>query len=347
MGVVRALLAIICALVASALASSLVLSLVLGAFIDTGTQAGKDEHGRWLGAAFLAGWVVLAVAYWRSQSGRRIFGWMFLTGGLSTLAFPVATAAFSAAFVSRQRDALVGVGAAAGGTVLTLGVGVISFFFGAILLVIAFLLLSGGRRPGPLPEGSSVASATALPTLKKCPDCAEMVQADARICRFCRHVFSAAETPNTWSDRRSASIASVAADASGLRRASFVRRLVAYVLDVVGIYITILVLWFALGQPGGTATNALGALYLVGLPSYFLWCWIHGATLGMKVVGIRVVVNSGQPPELRAALARLVGLALVQAALFSIVGAVVFLVFRALHRPYWHDQISKTAVVMA
>lgn len=25
---------------------------------------------------------------------------------------------------------------------------------------------------------------------KKCPDCAEMVKADARICRFCRHEFS-------------------------------------------------------------------------------------------------------------------------------------------------------------
>ena len=24
---------------------------------------------------------------------------------------------------------------------------------------------------------------------KKCPDCAEMVKADARICRFCRHQF--------------------------------------------------------------------------------------------------------------------------------------------------------------
>ncbi|MES0135602.1 hypothetical protein NKJ88_11700 [Mesorhizobium sp. M0016] len=24
---------------------------------------------------------------------------------------------------------------------------------------------------------------------KKCPDCAEMVKADARICRFCRHEF--------------------------------------------------------------------------------------------------------------------------------------------------------------
>lgn len=46
-------------------------------------------------------------------------------------------------------------------------------------------------------KGAHAAAGASLPQpstggMKKCPDCAEFVQADAKICRFCRHEFSSA-----------------------------------------------------------------------------------------------------------------------------------------------------------
>ena len=42
-------------------------------------------------------------------------------------------------------------------------------------------------REAPAPQPSATATSPAL--TKRCPDCAEEVKADARICRFCRYEF--------------------------------------------------------------------------------------------------------------------------------------------------------------
>lgn len=73
------------------------------------------------------------------------------------------------------------------------------WFFLALLIspVLAGLLM---LALGPAKRAAQYRTAQALeaeprsksygPILeKKCPDCAEMVKADARICRFCRHEF--------------------------------------------------------------------------------------------------------------------------------------------------------------
>lgn len=186
----RGFTAVVCALIASFVVSSLISALLLGTVFDATTEQGKTAGQTWLGLSFLVLWVLLTWLYWRARSIRRIFGWMFLTCGLATLGLPVATAIYSAALTAREATTARAAGAALGGSVLTLGLGVIAFFFGAILLVIAFVLLSGGHKTVAPAQGALAAAPVIAGASKKCPDCAEIVQADARICRFCRHEFA-------------------------------------------------------------------------------------------------------------------------------------------------------------
>jgi hypothetical protein len=88
-----------------------------------------------------------------SRSIRRAFGWSFLALALSVVALPLSTMllagrvavdASNAAEASERSATVVGAGIA--GTLLTGGAAIIGFFLGAIFLVIALILLLGGRR---------------------------------------------------------------------------------------------------------------------------------------------------------------------------------------------------------
>jgi uncharacterized RDD family membrane protein YckC len=131
------------------------------------------------------------------------------------------------------------------------------------------------------------------------------------------------------------------------RRASFGRRLFAYLFDIVVTYLPIIAVWLALGSPGGDVTNALAALWFIGLAAYFLWLWTRGATLGMKIVGIGVRDEDGRLIGFGQAVSRLIGLTLVQVFLTIPIFLLVFLVYRVLRRHYWHDRTSHTLVVRA
>lgn len=59
--------------------------------------------------------------------------------------------------------------------------------------VVANAYLSRGWRevrPGDAPPQHSLLREPSADATKQCPDCAETVKAEARICRYCRHEFS-------------------------------------------------------------------------------------------------------------------------------------------------------------
>ncbi len=151
--------------------------------------------------------------------------------------------------------------------------------------------------------------------------------------------------------------------------AGFGRRLAAYLLDVWLPYAVILAAW-ALGSLDRDATNTLGAIYLVALVPYLVWSWMHGATLGMAALGVRIEAEDGGRMQLWRALLRLAALGLMQLLALVVVFMVldlalvppglnavavvvrlvliaveVLLLYLALRRPYWHDRVSRTTVL--
>jgi uncharacterized RDD family membrane protein YckC len=157
--------------------------------------------------------------------------------------------------------------------------------------------------------------------------------------------------------------------------ASFGRRLAAYLLDVGVPYSVVLVVWAALGGPGGGTSNALGAVYMVAIVAYLLWSWTtQGSTVAMAAMGIRIEAENGGPVGLGPAVVRLIVLALLQLlALVALVAgiylalsslepgslslvavavmlAVIFggvgLLYAGLRGPrYWHDRLARTVVI--
>lgn len=167
------------------------------------------------GATLLAGgdgWILIAIAavaaitIWRAFSGRRGFGWLALVCGVVAIALAIADSSTS----SRQiypLDENGNVNILAPSETADPGSGIyLAGVAGGFLLLGGMLtsLLPPTRRPfvaaaapagavsgggGPTAESPAARELEATRPTKQCPDCAEYVLSEARLCRFCRHVF--------------------------------------------------------------------------------------------------------------------------------------------------------------
>lgn len=94
----------------------------------------------------------------------------------------------------------------------------------------------------------------------------------------------------------------------------------------------------------GTTASLLGAgtVWVVFLSAYFVICWAtSGQTLGMRMMGLRLVSGTGEPPKLCRSIVRYIGRGLSIALLFT--GYLLVLVHP--RRRTLHDIIAGTFVV--
>lgn len=64
------------------------------------------------------------------------------------------------------------------------------FFLGFLFSFLAIFILIAVPKKQHHRSNNTLSESASFELLKKCPDCAEMVKIDARICRFCRYEFS-------------------------------------------------------------------------------------------------------------------------------------------------------------
>ncbi len=127
------------------------------------------------------------------------------------------------------------------------------------------------------------------------------------------------------------------------QKAGFWIRFVAYLIDVVIVYVVewiVAQVLFA-GNPlaaGASAVNLVIAL------AYFLYFWSSyggGQTVGMRVLKLRVVKTDGSALDLVGAFLRFVGF--IVAAIPILIG-LIWVAFDA-NKQGWHDKIAGTYVV--
>jgi hypothetical protein len=131
---------------------------------------------------FFAGWVISAVVLARgAQTVSRVFRRGFLLGAAEWLVMAAVGIIFSGKAVSSATvatgatDTAAQAGAAVGGGIVAMIAGGFSVFM-AVVCLIGFAIAYFFSR--------EMKDTSGVPT-RKCPECAEMVQADARKCRYC------------------------------------------------------------------------------------------------------------------------------------------------------------------
>lgn len=139
-----------------------------------------------------------------------------------------------------------------------------------------------------------------------------------------------------------AETAASVSDVSGAK-VGFWRRTGAYLVDAIGVSIVASIIGAAIGQ--ADLTQNYNVSLLLGL-AYFLYFWSSyggGQTLGMKLLGIKVVKTDGSQLSITTALIRYVGLLV---SFFVLFIGVIWVAFDP-QKQGWHDKIASTYVVRA
>ena len=133
--------------------------------------------GGFIFLTFVGGWALSAWLLVRgARSVSKVFARGALLGAAEWMAVIPVTAIMSAKLASESAITTDAgrAGAAIGGGIVTLLSGGVSIFMAVVCLIVFVIAHFMGREMKP----------ESGPT-KKCPDCAEFIQADARKCRFC------------------------------------------------------------------------------------------------------------------------------------------------------------------
>jgi uncharacterized RDD family membrane protein YckC len=127
--------------------------------------------------------------------------------------------------------------------------------------------------------------------------------------------------------------------------AGIARRLGALLYDgllIIAIWMGTLFLWVLINDGEAVSGPLVQLILLAELAGFYLYFWSRqGQTLGMTAWRIKLVDSSGNPPEKRQLLLRLVTAPL--SFLSCGIGYLWFYV--GAHRQTWHDRFSDTMVV--